>query len=98
MLVEIETSMEILSAVPSFFPDNSEKNKAKDERMKVLRAYLAEVQHNEEVLKAVIPSCKTGESFEKLKTVAPLLENSIGALKDIQNLSEIQIKQDENKA
>lgn len=110
MLTEIKTTLEILKEIPSLknlFPDNSTLMKEKEERMVVLRAYLAEVQHNEEILKVIANGCKKEETYNKLKVVASLLENSVGALivygsskgeiKDIQELSKIQIKIDEMK-
>ena len=110
MLTEIKTTLEILNAIPSLknlFPDNSNKKQEKEKRMVVLRAYLAEVQHNYEILRVIKNGSNNEEAFDKLKAVAPLLENSVGALilygssngelKDIKVLSKIQLTIDAEK-
>lgn len=107
MLTEIKTTLEILNAIPSLknlFPDNSNKKQEKEKRMVVLRAYLAEVQHNYEILRVIKNGSNNEEAFDKLKAVAPLLENSVGALilygssngelKDIKELAKIQFNID----
>ena len=111
MLAEIKTSLEILNAIPSlskFIPDNTKEKLAGEKRMTVLRAYLAEVQHNEEILKTVEQNCSKESTFGKIRTLASLLENSVGMLilygsdngeiKDIKNISEIDLQQEKTKA
>lgn len=110
MITEIKTAIEIISAIPTLkelIPDNSKKKQQKDIRMTVLRSYLAEVQHNDEILKTVTSQTKQEDAFNKIRAVAPLLENAMGAfilygshngeLKDIQELSKIQLEQEKLK-
>ena len=111
MLSEIKAVLEILNAIPSlskFIPDNSEEKFTREKRMTVLRAYLAEVQHNEEILKTIEESCSKENCFGKIRTLASLLENSVGMLilygsdngedKDIKNISKIVLQQEKTKA